>query len=63
LLEKPRSKIESLNGKDVANDLKAFANRQGIDLSAADLTKAKAILKNLPYSLSDEIAKTREADV
>lgn len=62
LLEKPKTKIESLSGKEVAADLKAFAKRQGIDLSLADLKETKKILKDLPSSLSDEIVKTREAD-
>lgn len=62
LLEKPKTKIESLSGKEVADDLRAFAERQGIDLSLADLEKTKKILKNLPSSLSDEIVKTREAN-
>ncbi|MGI0024930.1 MAG: hypothetical protein ACREA4_07280 [Nitrososphaera sp.] len=62
LLEKPSSKIESLSGKEVAADLRAFAKRQGIDLSLADLEKTKKILKDLPSSLSDEIARTREAN-
>lgn len=62
LLEKPKTKIESLRGKEVAHDLKAFAKRQGIDLSLADLEKTKKILKDLPSSLSDEIIKTREAN-
>jgi hypothetical protein len=61
-LEKPKSKIESLAGKEVAIDLKAFAKRQGIDLSLADLKETKRILKDLPSSLSDEITRTREAD-
>lgn len=61
LLEKPKNKVETLRGKEVAEDLKAFAERHGIDLSTADLEKTKKILKKLPSSLSDEITKTREA--
>ena len=61
-LEKPKNKIETLKGKDVADDLKDFAKRQGIDLSLADMQKTKTILKDLPSSLSDEIIKTREAN-
>ena len=59
---KPKAKIESLSGKEVADELKAFAKRQGIDLSIADLEKTKKILKDLPSSLSIEIVKTREAN-
>jgi hypothetical protein len=62
LLEKPKTKIGSISGKEVADDLKALAKRQGIDLSLADLRKTKKILKDLPSSLSDEIVKTREAN-
>ncbi|MGH9992047.1 MAG: hypothetical protein ACREBU_08740 [Nitrososphaera sp.] len=51
-----------MSGKEVAADLRAFAKRQGIDLSLADLEKTKKILKDLPSSLSDEIARTREAN-
>ena len=61
-LEKPKNKIETLKGTDVAEDLRDFAKRQGIDLSLADMQKTKAILKDLPSSLSDEIIKTREAN-
>lgn len=62
MLEKPKTKIESLSGKDVADDLRDFAKKQEIDLSLADLQKTKKILKDLPSSLSDEIVKTREAN-
>lgn len=62
LLEKPKTKIESMSGKEVAGDLRDFAKRQGIDLSLADLEKTKKILKDLTSSLSDEIVKTREAN-
>jgi hypothetical protein len=62
LLERPKTKIESLSGKEAADDLKAFAKSQGIDLSLADLQKTRKILKDLPSFLSDEIIKTREAN-
>lgn len=57
LLEKPKNKGETLRGKEVAEDLKAFAERHGIDLSTADLEETKKILKKLPCSLSDEIRR------
>lgn len=62
LLEKPRTNIESMKGKDMANQLRDFAKRHGIDLSLANLDETKKILKKLPTSLSDEIVKMREGN-
>lgn len=44
----------------MANQLRDFAKRHGIDLSLANLDETKKILKKLPTSLSDEIVKMRE---
>lgn len=62
MLEKPRANIESMKGKDLADELRGFAKRQGIDLSLADLNETREILKKLPSSLSDEIVRMREGN-
>ena len=60
MLKKPRTNIESVKGKELANELRDFAKRQNIDLSLADLDRTRGILKRLPTSLSEEIVKMRE---
>ncbi len=60
LLERPKIRIENLNGKELADDLRNFAARHGIDLSMADIEETKKILRQLPSSLSDEIEEMRE---
>ncbi len=59
-LLRPKVRIETVSGKELADDLKGFAARQGIDLSMADMEDTKRILKKLPSSLSDEIKEMRE---
>lgn len=60
LLQRPKVKIENVSGKELADDLKDFAARQGIDLSMADMEETKRILKKLPSSLSDEIRESSD---
>jgi hypothetical protein len=60
LLEKPKTDIKGMKGKELADELRGFAERQGIDLALADLGETKKILKKLPSSLSDEIVRMRE---
>lgn len=61
MLEKPKSRVESLTDKEISDDLLAFAAKHGIDLSTADITKTKLILKDAS-SLSSEVAKMREGN-
>lgn len=60
LLTKPKEPISSIKGKDMAEELRNFAKRNGIDLNLANFEETKRILKKTPTSLSDEIILARE---
>lgn len=62
VLQRPDVNIHVLKGKELAEEIKDIAKRQGVNLSLADMEKTKKILKSLRSSPSDEIIATRESN-